>query len=111
MAGRASTPAPPSAVTPTLAFTGRAIKDIIDAFEWYELQRSGLGAPFLLALARTCELIMHMPSAGPVVHDDVRRLLLRAFPFAIYYRIEADRIVIRGCLHQRQHLQSWRQRP
>jgi plasmid stabilization system protein ParE len=90
-------------MTYALAFTERAAADIINAFEWYDRQRSGLGDEFLDALSRTFELAQLMPAAGPEVHRGLRRLLLRKFPFAIYYRIDAGVIEIRGCLHQRRN--------
>jgi plasmid stabilization system protein ParE len=74
-------------MTRTLAFTGRATTDITDAFEWYARQRSGLGEEFRAALSRAFDLINLMPEAGPLGHGDLRRLLLlRKFPFAIYYQ-------------------------
>ena len=97
-------------MTRSLAFTGRATTDITDAFEWYERKRSGLGDEFRAALARAFDLVELMPEAGPIVHRDLRRLLLRQFPFAIYYRLEAERVEVRACLHQRRHPGTWRRR-
>jgi plasmid stabilization system protein ParE len=51
-----------------------------------------------------------MPEAGPIVHRDLRRLLLRSFPFAIYYRLTVERVEVRACLHQRRHPGAWRRR-
>ncbi len=94
----------------TLAFTERATRDITDAFEWYEAQRFGLGDDFVIALRKTFALLQMMPDAGPVVHRDLRRVLLRTFPYAVYYRVGSDRVEIRGCLHQRRSPRVWRRR-
>jgi plasmid stabilization system protein ParE len=94
-------------MTYPLAFTERAAVDIINAFEWYEARRSGLGVEFHDALNRTFELIEHMPTAGPEVHHGLRRLLLKRFPFAIYYRIDEEIVEVRGCLHQRRDPGAW----
>jgi plasmid stabilization system protein ParE len=94
----------------SLAFTERAAVDIQDAFEWYDMQRAGLGEEFGAALALTFDLIQLIPEAGPLVHGDLRRLLLRRFPYAIYYRLTDDRIEVRACLHQRRHARVWRSR-
>ena len=94
-------------MTYTLAFTERAAVDIINAFEWYETQRSGLGDEFRDALDRTFDLVRQMPETGPVVHAGLRRLLLKRFPFAIYYRLDAEIVVIHGCLHQRRDPLTW----
>jgi toxin ParE1/3/4 len=97
-------------MTYSLAFTGRAAVDIINAFEWYEARRSGLGVEFRNALNRTFELTQHMPTAGPEVHRGLRRLLLKRFPFAVYYRVHEDTVEVLGCLHQRRDPGAWTRR-
>lgn len=84
-----------------LAFTSRASADVEEAFAWYEAHRVGLGADFQTELTRVLQLLEAMPEAGPVVHRDLRRLLVKRFPFALYYRLTETAIEIRGCLHQR----------
>jgi len=36
--------------------------------------------------------------------------LLWCFPYAVYFRVEAGAIVIRGVLHLRRHPRRWRRR-
>ena len=67
-----------------LRVTPAAGDDIADAYGWYESQRSGL--------------------------RDLRRLLLRRFPYAVYYRLTEAEIVIRGCLHSHRNPGAWRER-
>lgn len=97
-------------MTFALAFTERATEDVIDAFEWYETQRIGLGDQFLDSLERTLDLARLMPEVGPDVHRGLRRLLMRTFPYAIYYRVADNKIEVRGCLHQRRARRAWRRR-
>lgn len=85
----------------TLAFTARASADIEEAYTWYETRRVGLGTEFQSELSRLFHLLEAMPEAGPVVHANLRRLLVRRFPFVLYYRLTDSAIEIRGCLHQR----------
>jgi len=37
----------------------------------------------------------------PIVHRDLRRLLLERFPHSLYYRLTDSTIEVRACLHQR----------
>lgn len=44
------------------------------------------------------------------VHADIRRVLLRVFPYALFYVIEENAIVILGCFHGRRDPQTWKDR-
>ena len=90
----------------SLAFTSRAGQDVEEAYRWYESQRVGLGSEFESALASVLRLVKEMPEAGPIVHRDVRRLLLERFPYSLYYRLIDSTIEVRACLHQRQNPQT-----
>jgi plasmid stabilization system protein ParE len=57
------------------------------------------------AIARIAET----PFAFPRVHGDTRRAVLRRFPYAIYFRILDDDIVILA-VHGRQDPQRWKSR-
>lgn len=69
---------------------------------------NGLGRRFVASLSATLALIQALPSVGALAHRDVRRVLLRRFPYAVYYRVTADTIEVRACLHQRRNRLSWR---
>lgn len=66
--------------------------DLADARGWYEAQRAGLGDEFLECVGEALRTIEMMPKLHWTVHRDVRRAPTRRFPFAVYYRVEADRI-------------------
>lgn len=63
----------------------------------------GLGADFQAELWRGIDLLLHTPEIGPVAHRDLRRILIRRFPYAVYYLIRGQVIEVRACLHHRQH--------
>lgn len=91
-------------------FTALAARDVDEAFAWYEERRQGLGVEFEAALAATLVLLRQAPEAGPPVHRDIRRVLLPRFPYALYYRLAADIIEVRGVFHQARDPARWRQR-
>ena len=80
-----------------------ASDDIEAASRWYERERSGYGAVFLDELWRVLELLVRTPEIGPTAHLDLRRIILRRFPYSIYYRVTGSVIQVRACLHLRQH--------
>ncbi len=93
-----------------LQFTPATSADIADAYEWYEGQHAGLGEEFRGELHVACTLLAEFSDAGPAVHLNLRRLLLRRFPYAIYYRVVGAVIEVRGCLHLHRDPRAWRQR-
>ncbi|GMV16927.1 MAG: hypothetical protein AMXMBFR56_51510 [Polyangiaceae bacterium] len=62
---------------PRVVLEPEAERDITDAYDWYEEQRSGLGERFLASVAESLEQIARAPKANPIVERSVRRKLLR----------------------------------
>ena len=69
-----------------------------NAFAWYEGKRPGLGKEFLERVDQAVNQIAKSPLAARKVIDETRRVNLRQFPYALWYRVETDSIVI-ACLH------------
>jgi plasmid stabilization system protein ParE len=91
-------------------FTPMVSVDIEEAHQWYEAQRVGLGDEFRASLTVVWKLLTQFPEAGPVVHRDLRRVLLPRFPFSVYYRVVGQAVEVRGCLHQHRNPNAWRRR-
>lgn len=87
-----------------------AARDIVGAYNWYEEQQPGLGEQFRAELQVSFALVQQFSEAGPAVHRDLRRLLVRRFPYALYYRLTDTDVVIRGCLHLHSNPSRWRRR-
>jgi plasmid stabilization system protein ParE len=80
-----------------------AEQDVAKARRWYENQRPGLGRAFQAALRRAEGLVSRHPAACPITHGVYRRLVMRQFPYAVYYQpLDDDRLEIIAVLHQRQ---------
>ena len=84
--------------------------DLAEAYEWYEQQAAGLGAQFLDEVQAVYERVEQFPAAFPEVYRDVRRALVRRFPFAVFYRLRDDTAHIIACTHVRRHPRAWRSR-
>ena len=87
-----------------------AERDIAEAYRWYEEQRIGLGADFLLCIEEGLAKIQRAPEAYPVVHKNVRRLLIKRFPYGMFYIIEIEAIVVLAVLHERRSPAVWQSR-
>jgi plasmid stabilization system protein ParE len=82
-----------------LRFRPEVNSDAINAYHWYEEKSSGLGDEFLrIFYASAIELIRN-PLLYKKTYKDFRRKLLRRFPYAIYYSIEENIIIIFGLFH------------
>jgi toxin ParE1/3/4 len=93
-----------------IAYQRLASEDVKATFRWYERQRHGLGEEFLSALKDAEDLIASFPLSCPLVHGRIRRVLLRRFPYGVYFRIEDERIVIVACYHGRRDPRGWKNR-
>lgn len=81
------------------------------ATSWYEQQREGLGQEFLDQAMTAFNAIAGQPLIYPVVHRNTRRALMARFPFGIYFRVEADDIVVVAIMHGSRHPHRWQGRP
>ncbi len=94
----------------TVRFRSEAASDVVLAREWYDAQRPGLGDEFVQGLEHVIELISDLPEAFPEIAVGLRRALLGRFPYAVYYRLDADLIDVIACLHTRRSPSRWRSR-
>jgi len=83
--------------------------DIREATLWYESRGTGLGLRFVGEVRTALRLIANNPLRFPAMDDEVRRALLKSFPYAVYFLMETEVVVI-AVLHQHRHPQSWQMR-
>ena len=89
-----------------------AAEDLDAAFEYYESKRSGLGDRFLAAVRFAIHSICITPGMGRLVTVGVRRVNLRKWPYAIFYKHDpvADRIDVHCVFQTAQHPSKWQVR-
>jgi plasmid stabilization system protein ParE len=85
-------------------------RDLAESAAWYEQQRTGLGQEFLDAALATFTAIADIPNGFAVIHRSVRRALLHRFPFAVFYVLDRDGVVVLGVLHGSRHPRFWMNR-
>jgi plasmid stabilization system protein ParE len=84
--------------------------DTEQAALWYEQQRAGLGSEFLLELNASLDRAMTNPGLYQVQYHEVRRILMRRFPYAVYFFAAADVIEVLAVLHQQRASRAWQDR-
>ncbi len=77
----------------------RASKQIHQIFDWYEDEQTHLGHKFLDDFDLTIGTIQSFPNAGINSNRNTRRMILRKFPFKVFYRVYQKKIVILAVFH------------
>lgn len=83
----------------SLRFLPEVEDDVIGGYAWYEEKATGLGEEFLRMFYAFTQEIARNPLLYRKVFRDFRRRLLRRFPYAIYFRIDGQEIVVFGLFH------------
>ena len=78
-----------------------------EAAAWYERQRPGLGVEFALELDAAIERTAEFPEAYALQHREARRVLLRRFPYAVYFLYESSVVEVFAILGQRRDPLLW----
>ena len=96
----------------TVFLTSEAHADVDAAFWWYEGRRSGLGFEFNACLDEALQKAARAPLVYVEVDDDIRRVLVRRFPYAVFFVVEDDdaTLTVIGVLHTSRDPDSWRER-
>lgn len=87
-----------------------AESELADAFDWYEDRVSGLGSDFLLNVDAAFHSILRNPRQFPVVHNNLRRALIRRFPYQIFFVLEEKRVVVLAVFHAKRNPRLWMKR-
>ena len=83
--------------------------DIEAAFNWYEKEQTGLGREFVDELRATYDRIADGPFVYQEIRSGIRRDLLRHFPYAVYFAVEDD-VVVLAVLHASRNPSEWQRR-
>ena len=70
-----------------------------DAMGWYQKQKEGLEAEFKDAVDQLLERIAAAPLRFGPVRGEIRRALLRRFPYAIHFVPEPNTIIVPAVFH------------
>ena len=76
---------------------------MVEAARFYESRANGLGERFLKQVDEVMRRLQEHPYQWPVVDADIRRVMLKRFPFGVYYRIANDTLRVLTIKHHRRH--------
>lgn len=91
-------------------FHPEARAEFKDAALYYGQHEEGLGDRFVDAVDSAIQSIQEAPQRWPILVGDVRRRLVRVFPYAVLYTIEAKSIHIQAIMHLHRKPAYWESR-
>jgi plasmid stabilization system protein ParE len=93
-----------------LAFLPEARAEFDQDADWYEKRQPGLGRRFTFAIDAVLARIAKHPRVHRIVLEDVRKAVVSGFPYCIYYREEAGKLVVVSIFHTSRDPKRWQER-
>jgi plasmid stabilization system protein ParE len=81
--------------------------DIRAAMVWYGERVPGLDRAFHRAVLDALDRLCESPEMYRVIQGDVRRVILRRFPYALFYLFDGTEVVVLACIHERRSPEQW----
>ena len=88
-------------------FLSAAREEFLAEVAYYSTAQQGLGTQFALAVEEATIRALAFPLAGSPSAAKSRHVNVRRFPFSIFYRVEADGIVIFAVAHHARRPNYW----
>lgn len=87
-----------------------AERDLADAAIWYQGEADGLGIAFVGEIDATLSRFAARPALYPRVRGNVRRALVRRFPFAVCALGSDGQLTVYAAIHQSRDPALWKSR-
>ena len=84
--------------------------EFLTATQWYEQRRAGLGASFVARVRDVFRQISGNPKLHSAVYQDVRKAVVRQFPYVVLYREEAGEVLVIAVFHTGRDPSIWQSR-
>lgn len=91
-------------------FSKAARSELIEAAAWYESKQPSLGTEFIAEIDRCLVLAAQQPLIYAVVYQGLRRVTTKRFPYGVYFRSNAQRLVVVAVFHSRRDPSVWQSR-
>ena len=87
-----------------------AEEDLKEIFQWYEEQSKGLGSDFLRCIDASLNSIQNYPEMSRKVYKNIHRVLIRRFPYGIFYIWNFNKIIVLAVFHAKRNPKLWKKR-
>jgi toxin ParE1/3/4 len=99
-------------MTRRLIVRAEAEADVTEAALWYDEREAGLGLELTLEIRAAILRAFENPPLYLRLRrrPEVRRVLVRRFPYRIFFIVREDAIVVFAVIHAARHDRHWRER-
>jgi plasmid stabilization system protein ParE len=94
----------------SVLFHALAEVELQEASDYYGRTAPGLRDAFLDEVERAYRLLVEFPELGEAVRAGVRKLVVKRFPYSLFYTVREDAIHIVAVGHHNRRPFYWRQR-
>jgi len=78
--------------------------------EWYALHEESLFIKFDKEFSACLKQIEENPLQFPVIHNNIRKAVLKRFPFSVFFNIKDERVFVLSVIHHKRNPKVWKQR-
>ncbi len=81
-----------------------------EAFDFYDGRQVGLGTEFVAEVQKAFDRLAANPRMHQEVFADIRKAVVRRFPYCVFYRPHADRVEVIAVFHTSRDPSVWQGR-
>ncbi|HEU4710977.1 MAG TPA: type II toxin-antitoxin system RelE/ParE family toxin [Pyrinomonadaceae bacterium] len=93
-----------------VVFHPHAYDEMLESSRYLEVKNSGLGLDLLDAIQEAVRRITKFPESGSLERANMRKALVRGFPFTLLYEVRQDHLFIAAVMHQHRKPGYWASR-
>ena len=87
-----------------------AEQDIRDSIDYYIEKEVELDKQFLKVINQAFQLILDNPLSFPLVKNNIRKFVIKDFPFNVFYITDKEIIYILAVFHMKRDPKKWKKR-
>jgi plasmid stabilization system protein ParE len=97
-------------MTLPIRFLPEARDEFDRAADWYEHRQAGLGTAFVARVREVLQRISATPQLHAAVYQDVRKAVVKQFPYVVLYREDASEVLVISVFHTARDPSIWQSR-
>src|SRR6266404_5791629 len=97
-------------MTLPVRFLPEAKEEFDAAADWYEQRQIGLGIDFVTKIREVVRSVAQNPRMHAKVYGDVRKAVVKRFPYLVLYREDATEVIIVSVFHSSRNPGIWKKR-
>ncbi len=84
--------------------------EYLDAIKYYNLESEELELAFKIEIRNVLNVISRFPGIGDNISKGIKKMLVSRFPYQIFYKEYADKVVVFSISHQHREPYYWTDR-